>query len=111
MRLDPKSGAAHLEMGILQSKKGLYGNAIGVLREALHYGCDAARGHYYLGICLNQLDRIDEAQAAFEETVAADPAFDRGWYQLGIVWDRKGDVDRAREMYRQARQVAPGSRG
>jgi hypothetical protein len=27
------------------------------------------------------------------------------------VWDRKGDVDRALEMYRRARQVAAAARG
>jgi Flp pilus assembly protein TadD len=98
-------------MGILQSKKGLYANAIHALKEGLALDCDPARGNYYLGICFNQLDKIEEAERAFERVVAADPRFDRAWYQLGIVWDRKGDVDRAREMYRRARQVAARPRG
>ena len=98
-------------MGILQSKKGLYSNAVRELEEALVLECDPARGSYYLGICFNQLDRIEDAERAFHQAIAADPHFDRAWYQLGIVWDRKGDVDRAREMYQRARQVAARARG
>ena len=73
-------------------------------------GCDPARGHYYLGLCLNQLDRIDEAEQAFGSAVEADPDFDRAWYQLGIVADRKGDLERAREMYGRAREVVGNRR-
>jgi Flp pilus assembly protein TadD len=93
------------------AKKGLYDEAIAQLRKAIDLAPGEARGHYYLGVCLNHLDRIDEAAQAFERAIEADPNDSKSFHHLGIIWDRKGRTERAREMYRQARAVAGTARG
>ena len=43
--------------------------------------------------------------------ISADPNDSKSFHHLGIIWDRKGRTERAREMYRQARAVAGTARG
>ncbi|MGH7564665.1 MAG: tetratricopeptide repeat protein, partial [Gemmatimonadota bacterium] len=81
------------------------------LRRAIDQEPGESRAHYYLGVCLNHLDRIDEAAQAFERAIEADPNDSRSYHHLGIIWDRKGRTERAREMYRQARSVAGNAGG
>jgi tetratricopeptide (TPR) repeat protein len=48
-----------------------------------------------LGLLLTRLDRLDEAEARFRESLASDPRFPQARYQLGITLEKKGRLAEA----------------
>lgn len=52
---------------------------------------------YLQGLALDSLDRLADAQQAFERSVAIEPAFSEAWFRLGMVAMRLGLLDRARQ--------------
>ena len=59
------------------------------------------------GICLGQLDRYPEAEAAFRRALAVDPAYARGYTNLAAVALLEGDAEQARDYYQRAIVVDP----
>ena len=59
-----------------------------------------------LGEALNQMAESDAALEALEEAVRLVPESGKAYYAMGIAYDRKGNHDRAAEMYRLSREVA-----
>ena len=67
-----------------------------------------------LGQNLAGAGKQEEAKAAFEKAIALDPTTPRAYTFVGNYYLMKGDYEKARELYRQARAktpagVAPGS--
>ena len=60
-----------------------------------------------LGICLAQLNRIEEAEAAFHRALEIDPAFARGYTNLGALALVANQPQRARDFYLRALEVDP----
>lgn len=58
--------------------------------------------HTNLGICLAQIGRFEEAEAAFRRTLAIEPNFARGYTNLGALALVRGDVVTARDAYQEA---------
>lgn len=58
--------------------------------------------HTNLGICLAQVGRFEEAEAAFRRTLAIEPKFARGYTNLGALALVRGDVAAARDAYQEA---------
>ena len=44
---------------------------------------------------------------SFERALDADPTYAKAYYNLGIVYDRSGDLDRAETEYRKAAELDP----
>jgi tetratricopeptide (TPR) repeat protein len=63
--------------------------------------------HTNLGICLAQLNRIDEAEAAFRRALQIDPSFVRGYTNLGALALVANQPERARDFYLRALEVDP----
>lgn len=59
------------------------------------------------GICLGQLNRLTEADAALRRALFVDPRYPRGYTNLAAVALLEGDVDRARDYYQRAIGVDP----
>jgi tetratricopeptide (TPR) repeat protein len=59
------------------------------------------------GICLGQLDRFPEAEAAFRRALAIDPSYARGYTNLAAVALLEGDAEQARDYYQRAIVVDP----
>jgi arylsulfatase A-like enzyme/Flp pilus assembly protein TadD len=58
---------------------------------------------------LSALGRLQEAIQVFRDYLEARPQDTAGWIGLGIVWDKAGDVERARAAYAMALQLNPRS--
>ena len=56
---------------------------------------------------MNRLGRVDEAFEIMERTIQLQPRNWRAYHTLGMLLDRKGDLERASEMYRRARELNP----
>lgn len=59
------------------------------------------------GLLLLKLDRLDEAEAVFQEAVALRPDNSQPYTQLGHVARQRGDLESARDWYKKAVQIAP----
>jgi tetratricopeptide (TPR) repeat protein len=60
-----------------------------------------------LGLCLANLQRLDEAVEAFEAAIAHDPAFAPAHFNRGWVSEELGEVDRARSSFEAAARLNP----
>ena len=58
-----------------------------------------------LGEALNHTGESEAAVEALEHAIALQPDNSRAFYALGIAYDRKGQPERAAEMYRRSREV------
>lgn len=63
--------------------------------------------HTNLGICLAEIGRFKEAEAAFRQTLAIEPKFARGYTNLGALALVRGDVATARDAYQEALKQDP----
>jgi cytochrome c-type biogenesis protein CcmH/NrfG len=57
---------------------------------------DDAEPWYLHGLALAQLNRLPDAQRAFERALAIEPGFSDAWFRLGLVHTRQGQLDGAR---------------
>lgn len=62
-----------------------------------------------LGLALLALDRLDEAEAAFEQVTDRAPTYADAWLGLVRVEQRRGDLAAARDHLQRAEAAAPGS--
>ena len=58
-----------------------------------------------LGICLAEVNRFDEAEAAFRRALEIDPQFVRGYTNLGALALLNGQPERARDFYERALEL------
>jgi Flp pilus assembly protein TadD len=90
-----------IDYGVFLTRQGHAGLAIGPLEDVLKRHPDAARGHLELGCTLLSLDRLTEAAAHLERSVALDPQSGRAHLLLGKVYLRLGKPEAAQEHLRQ----------
>jgi tetratricopeptide (TPR) repeat protein len=72
--------------------------------RALARASDHAIGNLALGMVRMKQERYEEACAALEKALAADPASPKAPYQLSLAWARRGDEAQSKkylEIYRQ----------
>jgi len=55
--------------------------------------------------CMNA-GKDDEAIAAFQEVVKADPTFTEAWQNLAALYEKKGDNKKAIDAFRRAKKIA-----
>ena len=74
---------------------GLYREAADCARKAVALKPDHAFAHLYLGLCLKELGRKDEAIASLRQAVLCNPASAEPHLHLGEALAEKGDQDEA----------------
>jgi tetratricopeptide (TPR) repeat protein len=102
MRIAPDRADVHLQLGLALYKRATYGTAALALRRTLEIDPDSVLARVVLGETLNQLGETAEAIEHLERAIAAEPT-SRAYYALGLAFDRRGQPDRAAEMYRRSR--------
>lgn len=63
-------------------------------------------GHYGVGLELIQLERWDEAAAAFGQAIGCDANYSSAYYHQGRAHQSAGQIDQAREVLTRGMQVA-----
>jgi Flp pilus assembly protein TadD len=94
-QLSLRSGELHLE-------RGRYAEALSSFTDARRDPSIAARALQGEGLAQSQLGRSEEAVAALETAVAADPTLWRAWNALAVERDRLRDWTGAEQAYAQA---------
>jgi tetratricopeptide (TPR) repeat protein len=69
----------------------------------------SAADWFNLAFLLESVGRLDEAEAAFRDSVALDPKLDRAWYGLGLALIRLHRLDDAIEALRRNTELQPMS--
>jgi len=65
----------------------------------------------YLGtLQISTRDKQDRAIAAYRRTLELNPYYPNAHYNLGLIYEDRGEWDRARDMFRKALQVNPSDR-
>lgn len=82
------------------------------LKEALELGLEEFpkdRAYMFLGAAYEDLALYDEAERAYELASAINPKNSTVLSNLGLVMERKGDLERSRILYAQALEANPRS--
>lgn len=104
LRVAPEEPAVHLQLGVALFKRAVYSAAAVALRRTVDLDPNCIKAYLLLGESHNQLNEPDDAIAALEQVVRAE-SNPRAFYALGIAYDRKGQPERAAEMYRRSREL------
>jgi YaiO family outer membrane protein len=92
----PESGQSLYDRGVEARLAGDHARAIEWLRSAAAAEPANADARLQLGLALMAADRLDEAEAAFRETLRLAPAYDDARIGLARLARRRGDVAAAR---------------
>jgi tetratricopeptide (TPR) repeat protein len=108
IELDARFVKAHDNLGLCYDALGRFEEAIRSYEEAVRLNREAVPSSPWpplnLGLALSRLDRLDEVEPLFRESLRADPGFAQGHYQLGVVLEKKGrPADALRELEEAAR--------
>jgi tetratricopeptide (TPR) repeat protein len=99
IELDRRFVKAHDNLGLCYDALGKYDEAVRAYEEAVRLNRELKSPSPWpplnLGILLGRLDRPDEPEALFRESVRSDPRFPQGHYQLGTVLEKKGRLAEA----------------
>jgi Flp pilus assembly protein TadD len=106
LRAEPTSPDAHVALGVLLSRKGLWRDAIPPLRRAVELDPGRAAAWDQLGEALNHVDDLTGALQAFHRSAELRPTGARALRGLGIVYDRLNRPTEAAQMYRRSRELA-----
>jgi tetratricopeptide (TPR) repeat protein len=98
---DRNLAAMHFESGRYREAEALY-------RDLIAREPDDASLHTSLAGVLGAQERYDEAEAELEQALAITPLNPEAFHNMAVIAQRKGDDDRAIELYRSALRANPG---
>jgi tetratricopeptide (TPR) repeat protein len=106
LRSAPAHADALAGLGVVFSRKGLWGEAVPWLRRVVEAEPGRALAWCHLGEALNKVDDLLGARGAYERAIELEPRNAKALYGLGIVLDRLGRPEDATRMYRRSREAA-----
>jgi tetratricopeptide (TPR) repeat protein len=111
IELDPHYMKAHDNLGLCYEALGRFEDAARSWEEAIRLNREEQTQSPWpalnLGLLLTRLDRLDQAEVRFRESMAADPHFPQARYQLGITLEKKGRVTEAVAELEEAARLDP----
>ena len=112
IELDPRFMKAHDNLGLCYDALGRFDEALRSWEEAIRLNdAQPAKSPWpslNLGLMLTRLDRLDEAEVLFRESLRCDPRFPQAHYQLGITLEKKGRAGEAASELEEAARLDPG---
>ena len=104
----PALAVAHFNHAVYLRRSGRAVEALAAYQRAIDAGLDnVAEAWSNVGVILGDLDRHDEARAAFANALAADARWVPAVYNLGLLHEEFGDRDAAVERFRQVLDIDP----
>jgi Flp pilus assembly protein TadD len=73
-------------LGIAYSRQGKFGEAIGVLHQAIGFNEGDAVAHNYLGVCLGQQEQWNEAEAQLKKAIELKPEYSDAHFNLAVLY-------------------------
>jgi len=110
--MEQMSAPVRFYQGICDLGDGLVEPAMGKFSEALALGPapeDLSRVLFYIGTCLKEMGRYDEAIAELEKAVDADPQDYMNYNLLGFCFYQLKQYEKAIAVFNKAVEINPGS--
>jgi serine/threonine-protein kinase len=104
--LRPGNADAHHNLGLALFQQGRYEQASAAFRAALALR-PLAGTYFHLALALERLERLDEAQEAYEQSIKREPDRPETYYNLGVILTARQRYAEAADAYRQAIRLAP----
>jgi tetratricopeptide (TPR) repeat protein len=113
IELDRRFMKAWDNLGLSYDALGRFDEAVGSFEEAIRLNGEQKAPSpwpsFNLGLLLTRLDRLDDAEARFRESLVCDPRFAQAHYQLGLVLDKRGSAEPAVAELEEAARLDPAS--
>jgi Flp pilus assembly protein TadD len=113
VELDPGLTKAHDSLGLCYEALGRFDEAERSWQEAIRLESGKPTRSPWpplnLGLMLTRLDRVEEAEARFRESLACDPRFALAHYHLGLALEKKGRVAEAVAELEEAARLDPAA--
>lgn len=84
-----------------------YPNALSQFKEAVRLDPDSSWAHFYVGYCLNRLNRYEEAVKEFEEAIRLEPNHLTMYLSCGYAYGQLGDKKKETQIYEEGLRVDP----
>ncbi len=107
-RLDPRRGAAWVNLGAVYNRMASYQKAAEVLRRAVQIEKKSSAGYYNLGIAYKHLKQWALAVPAYREAIRLDPKMADAYLNLGNVYVAMKNFAQAASHYKKALDLKPG---
>lgn len=107
-RLDPRRGAAWVNLGAVYNRVANYQKAAEVLRRAVQIEKKSSAGYYNLGIAYKHLKQWAMAVPAYREAIRLDPKMADAYLNLGNVYVAMNNFAQAASHYKKALDLKPG---
>ena len=99
LELDPQFMKAYDNLALCYEALGKYDEAVQIYQDALRLNRQSPAPSPWpplnLGALLVKLERLQEARAALEESLRADPRFPKAHYQMGVLLEKEKKDDEA----------------
>lgn len=107
---DPLFFQARANLISLYGRAGRFAEGEQHYHEAVKLGGDTADMHYDFGVLMTLQQKWEEAAAAYQKAIAANPSHARARNNVGETFERRRMVGEALEAYRGAVEVSPAFR-
>lgn len=107
LREDPRQARAHYVVGLSRLLQKRPGEALEHMQRAIDAFPEDAQFHFGRAACLDSLERVDDAVAAYRRAIALRPAFFEAAANLGNVLERAARYEEAADAYRAALALRP----
>lgn len=109
--VDKETVAQLLEKANQTFQAGEYTNALSLMDSLQSVSPDNPDVYFLKGLIFNNLNRLDDASAAYEKTLSIEPDYEGVRFNLGNIAMSRGNFEEAIELYRQehARHPAPNT--
>jgi tetratricopeptide (TPR) repeat protein len=89
--LAPELEAAYLNLSAMFDAAGRFAEMVALCNEALAHCAASSLIHFNRGVALDHLERLPEAMASYEQSLALDPTLADAHYNLGRLREQVGD--------------------
>ncbi|MFH1876459.1 MAG: tetratricopeptide repeat protein [Candidatus Omnitrophota bacterium] len=100
---EPIAKAALLEKAFLLRETGDYAGAVNLFQKIIKSGVDSAKIRFSLALCLEKMNRIDEALNEFLTLVYSFEEKDytvKAFFHIARIYEKKNDIMAARDVYK-----------
>lgn len=105
LALAPGLEDAWLNLGAMWAAEGRYSELLRLSEDALQHCPGSALLHFNRGVALDHLERLEEAAASYERSLALDPTLADAHYNLAQLSEEAGDARGALRHYSAYRRL------
>lgn len=106
---DPNNAMVHNDMGLALLKKELYTSAENQFATALEHDDTCVECYNNLGYLKTILNQPTEAEKYLQKAIALKPDYPDPYFNLGVLYEKNGDIGKAVEAYQSFLKKLPKS--